>query len=904
MARTKCLQNDFDHTTPGELSKFNGTMQVSGKLTGRIDRSFSSGAEWYARQLENALTHRATSRKRKWKSTAECLLTLLACLVASRPAWAQTASATLTGTVVDESRGALPDVDVIAVNGDTGLRRQTISDAEGRFTIAMLPPGRYSVTGQRAGFSAAAVKDVLLSANAEVAITLELRIAPFSETVPVQVASGQLIAAPSTIDVSPLEVRSVAGAGENIYRVLQTLPGVVAVNDFDSRLSVRGGGPDQNLTMMDGIEIHNPYRLFGLTSAFNPETVQSFELTAGAFSAKYGDRLSSILVIENRAGTEQRRVAGSANVAVTDANIVTEGRLFGGASGSWLVTARRTYYDLIAERLVDSDLPGFADVQAKVVWSPRPGQQLAIAGLSSRESTDAEFDGDTEGERLKLLSSTHNDLASISYHAPFGARVSSKTTASWYHNREELDFDGDFKSGARRSNSPDDDAVPFANVVFTRGVGVRDVAVRQELVVKAANTHLLETGFESHSLQTEWDWRIAGDRNPNEANGSSALGGAALPSLLDSSRSAWRAGAWLIDRWTLTERLTAEPGLRIDWSGLAGEVVASPRLALAADLGRGLRLRVAGGLFTQGPGYEKLLQSDYFVDLSNTGELGLRSERAWHGLVGLERTLGRGIVARAEAYYKQFGRLIVGRLETPDELAARVATYDFPADLHDQLPSAPQITTIPGNDGAGRAYGVDLYLARRARSSSDRVSGWLSYTWGRAETTAYGRTYASDYDRPHALSLVANYRLSRLIELGTTVRAQSGFPYSIPVGARVAPAEDAGDIDGDGNATELVPLRDAVGLPVWTADFGDSSNLNSGRLPVFARVDLRATFRPRWQNGRWQLYVEVINLLNRDNVGSVDTELVYDPNADRPRVITTTEGALPLLPSFGVRFRY
>ncbi len=95
-----------------------------------------------------------------------------------------------------------------------------------------------------------------------------------------------------------------------------------------------------------------------------------------------------------------------------------------------------------------------------------------------------------------------------------------------------------------------------------------------------------------------------------------------------------------------------------------------------------------------------------------------------------------------------------------------------------------------------------------------------------------------------------------------------------------------------------------MGLPVWTADYGDAGNLNSGRLPIFARVDLRVTFRPRWQNSRWQLYVEVINLLNRDNAGSLSTELVYDPASDRPRVTTTREGSLPLLPSFGVRFRF
>ena len=87
--------------------------------------------------------------------------------------------------------------------------------------------------------------------------------------------------APSELPVRPLDVMAVAGAGENVFRTLQTLPGIAATTEFDSRIAVRGGSPDQNLTVMDGVEIHNPYRLFGLTSAFNPETVSGFELYAG-----------------------------------------------------------------------------------------------------------------------------------------------------------------------------------------------------------------------------------------------------------------------------------------------------------------------------------------------------------------------------------------------------------------------------------------------------------------------------------------------------------------------------------------------------------------------------------------------------------------------------------------------
>jgi prepilin-type processing-associated H-X9-DG protein len=172
--------------------------------------------------------------------------------------------------------------------------------------------------------------------------------------------------------------------------VLQALPGVAAaVNDFNSRSSVRGGGPDQNLTMMDGVEIHNPYRLFGLASAFNPETVESFELTAGGFNAKYGDRLSSILVIENRAGTEEQRVIGSANMAFTDGNVVAEGKLPGAASGSWLLTGRRTYYDLIAEPLVGTSSTSATSTRSVRAASAPGTGWWASSAPSARDSSHA-----------------------------------------------------------------------------------------------------------------------------------------------------------------------------------------------------------------------------------------------------------------------------------------------------------------------------------------------------------------------------------------------------------------------------------------------------------------------------------------------------------------------------------
>ena len=832
---------------------------------------------------------------------------LSACLVGfgpwATPAFAQAAPAALSGTVRDVTGAALPGADVILTAAIDGAVTRTRADAEGRFALASLTPGRYAIVAEHPGLLPAVIPDIVLAPGSSGSVILELRVPGINEVVSVGADRLAPQALPSTIEIPPMAVRGVAGAAENIYRVLQTLPGVSAVNDFDSRLTVRGGGPDQNLTVMDGVEIHNPYRLFGLTSAFNPETVESFELITGGFSAKYGDRLSSILVVENRPGTTARPLAATAALALTDGNLVAEGRLPGMNDSSWLVTGRRTYYDLVAERIVDADLPSFADLQFRADIQIRPGQRLTVFGLSSRESTDAEFsDDENEDERLRLQTSTFNDVGAATFASTIGGRVLSTSTVSWYRNRESIDFDGDFRTRGRRSNAPGDDGKPLASVVFTRALSIRDMAVRQELAFNAGARHAVEAGVETHGLDTGWRWSIPGDRNFSAANGSSGQGGAGLPSDLDSRRGSRRTGAWMADRWTLTPRLHLEPGVRVDWSGLAGDTSVSPRIAFIADVAARTRVRIAGGLFTQSPGYEKLLQSDYFVDLSNVDGVSLRSERAWHALASLEQNVAPGTIVRFEGYYKDFDRLVLGRLETPDELAARAAAYDFPGELSSGVPSSPQITSLPSNGGTGRSYGVEVYAARRATSAATRLTGWLAYTWGRAETTAYGRTFAADYDRPHALSVVASYRATRLIEVAATVRAQSGFPYTPALAVRPAATEIPPAVDGQ--PSRFVPAYDSMGLPIWVPDFGDTSNINTSRLPVFARVDARVTFRPRWSSDRWQIYVEVINLLNRDNASALETELVYDPTSDRPKLTVVRSGRLPLLPSFGLRYRF
>lgn len=807
-------------------------------------------------------------------------------------AFAQSPTTTVTGTIIDADTRAPIAAAVITAEG-----QHSAANDKGGFVLT-LPPGRRTIEVMAPGyFPLVTAIDVGTAGvtGAELALAKD---AGFASSVDV-VAPAPAVA-PATQTVAPIQVLRTPGALDNIFRTLQTLPGVTATEEFGSRLAVRGGSPDQNLTVMDGVEIHDPYRLFGLTSAFNPETIQGFELATGGFSAKYGDRLSSLLSIENRDGTRAERFAGSATLSITDANVVTEGAL-PAARGSWLVSARRTYYDVVAARITDQEFPGFADVQGKLTWDAGPGRKLSGFVLRSRQSAALTIDEDDA--RGEFQDDTANDLAWARFDWSLGRRAQSHTIAGYSNTQSTFGVDAAFQNTARRSNTPGESGFGVANVVFERALGVRDTSVRQELSWSLGN-HVIDIGAEAHRLETTLRFQVDGDRNPSAANGSSVQGGAGLPDLLAVTKRSTRAGAWLQDAWQIGSRAAVQAGLRWDRPGSTGEMLLSPRVSASLFLAPSRRIRGAIGRYTQSPGYEKLAQSDYLLDLGSAAAGALVSETAMHGSLGFEQDLPGGITFRAEGYYKRFDDLLVGQLETTPARLARLAKYDFPSALAGEIPTDPIITTTPANDGTGRAYGFDVFASRLKATSDTQLTGWASYTWGRANRDAYGRQYAFEYDRRHAVSAVVAYRWSPKWELASTTRVASGFPRTAPLGLRVAAIEDETDRDGDGVLDELVPGRDSAGRLIYDVNLGGIDNLNRARLPVFARVDLRATWRPRGAAGRWEFYAEVINLLNRKNAGSFEARLEYDPAADRPRIVEQRDQSIPRLPTLGVRFRF
>lgn len=826
-------------------------------------------------------------------SSVRATLSALLAIALAVPAAAQTPSVverTVSGVVL-EAETQQPVVGAEVTAGSV----RTITDAHGRFSLKVAPGSVDMVVTAAGHFPLATTLDV--SARDVTAAELVLaRDAGYATSV--AVVGTAPTAAPAAETVQPVQVLRTPGALDNVYRTLQTLPGVQATEEFGSRLSVRGGSPDQNLTMMDGVEIHDPYRLFGLTSAFNPETIQRFELATGGFSAKYGDRLSSLLVVENRDGRTGQGLNGSAALSITDANVVLEGGLPKNARGSWLVTGRRTYYDLVAARVTDQDFPGFQDLQARGTWAPSAGTRLTMFSLTSRQS--AALDIDNEDARGQFQDDTDNDLVWTRLDATLGTRGQSHTIVGYSNTRSTFGVDAAFQNTSQRSNAPDDSGISTANVAFERALRVRDLSVRQE-VAYTVGAHLLESGFETHRLTTSQRFQVTGDRNPAAANGSSVQGGAGLPDLLETRTRGWRAGGWLQDTWQAASSVSVQGGLRLDHAGVTGETLLSPRLSVTVSPGGVTRVIGAVGRYTQSPGVEKQAQSDYVLDFTNDAVRDLRSERAWQSSMGIERELGAGITLKVEGYYKRFTDVLIGRQEPEAERLARVARYDYPAALRGDIPTDALITTIPTNNGRGRSYGMDVFLNR---PGGGRLTGWTSYTWGKADREAYGRSFPFEYDRRHAFTVVASYALTSRWEVAATSRLASGFPRTVPLGVRVAGREDTLDLDRDGNTDEILPARDANGLLEYVVNYGGVANLNGARLPYFARTDVRVTWRPRGAAGRWEIYAEVINLLNRKNAGALTAELAYAAGSDRPAIVEKRDQSIPRLPTVGVRFRF
>jgi len=773
----------------------------------------------------------------------------------SAPAAAQ-APGSLAGTVTAPSGAPVADAAVTATSA-AGEQRRTRTRADGGWRIARVAPGRWTVRAVRVGF-AGGEQAVEVAAGAEARV--ELRLAETGVTLdPLEAVSRRDAerertrfegeAGVTSRVITGEEIKLLPGLGEaDVMRAIDVLPGVVSTSDFSSAFNVRGGSADQNLVLLDGFPIFNPFHLGGLFSVFNSDAVARAELLSGGFGAEYGGRVSSVLSVETKPGGGAEGFGGEAGVSLLASRVNLHGnlpggvrRLLGGDAGGWMLSARRSYFDVVLKPLVDFPYH-LTDLQGTATLETGGGGRLRLVGYTGQDVLDlSNFDPPGEDEEddqsvLRVRWDWGNTVLGARLEQPVGAWVATASLGLTRYG-EALGF----------TDFPDTRFSSRISQVTARADAGRPLSPRLTVKVGAEATR---TGY--HNL--------------GEAGGTTFFSGA---------RSGVMTSGFGQLRWSPDSMWIVEPGVRADgWSGGGvSRAYLSPRLAVKRFLGarRDAAVKVAAGRYVQfvhSLRDEQLpVSNDYWVT-SDENVPAVVSDQAQ---LGVEKYWGERWYVSAEGYYRRYLGL------------TDLNTADDPNDPADDL-----------LEGHGWSYGAD-FLVRRTQG---RFRGWMTLSLLKTRRTFPNAlslgldgepstiTFAPVFDRRADLDVVGQYQLPGKIEAGVRLNFGTGVPYSRPVAAYVAFETDL--VEGGYRVPR--PLGDDPKIPLYIVP----GERNAERYPAYTRLDLtfRRTYTHRW--GTLTPYLQVLNATNRKNV------LFYFYNYDRTPATRSGASMFPLLPTIGL----
>ena len=641
------------------------------------------------------------------------------------------------------------------------------------------------------------------------------------------------------------ELKAIPGIAEpDAIKSVEVLPGVTRVSDFSAAFNVRGGSADQNLILLDGVPIFNPFHAMGLFSVFNGDMVQRAELHSGGFPAEYGGRTSSVLLVKSDLGDGDFGV--DAGLSLIASRAAVQGGLSQGvqdrlglANARWRVSGRRSYLDLVTRPFLDAAFPySLMDFQTGFEAWTKHGDRIRITGYSGRDAVDlrdwAILDGSDPEDIPDIDWSWGNDAIGASWTRPMRGGGALDVHGSFSRFQGEFDF-GEFQD-VRVSTGISESSV---GVDLSRRPTGR-LNWKSGLVVnRAAHDNAIEGGIpEAFPVGQE------------AGTGSSVY-----------SQLEWKANA----RWLL------EGGLRLDYwrpDEADATTVISPRFAVKRYFRDGdWAARAAAGRYFQSilsMRDEKLpLSPDWWMSSGSTAPVVVSD----HIQGGVEAIVGRNdewFVA-LEGYYRRF-----------DGLSAR-NWADDPEDPDDDLLV-----------GEGRSYGADLIVRRDV----GETTGWISVSLLKARRTfpdtgagleaAPIVEYPPVFDRRLDVDLVLRRELPHEIEAGLRWNFGTGLPYTRPLGVFEIYRAQIIDL--------LVDPTYATGVI-----YGPR---NGERYPVRHRMDI--SFRRTWEKERGRItpHVSIVNVYNRKNV------LFYSFNFRPETPVRTGSSMIPILPTIGVEVSF
>jgi hypothetical protein len=726
-------------------------------------------------------------------------VTLLAILigVVAGPSRAR-AERMVEGTIVDDATGEPIPGALVAVG-----TLEAATDERGRFRIAGVPFGRLEVLviagGYRAYFGAARIgADLVVRMSAEKGGGETIHVAGRAPTGP-----------PLHLDTTA--IRHQPGAGNDVLRAVQTLPGVARTPFGLGGLALRGTAPRDTKVYLDGIEIPLLYHFGGIASFLPTGAVDEVTLEPGGASVRYGRGLGGVAVVTSRTGRRDRWRSGG-ELSLIHAAALAEGP--GPLRGSWLVGVRRSYFDAIIKgaELDLALLPRYLDGQLR--WESGDGRWMAILigsddKLSLVHDPDDTSTGGINTSNVKsFLYTSRFARLGLRYRAVKGTTSITVLPSAGIDDVNARANHKDMDKGMHKITLP--------------------LSVRGE-VATAALGGTLAVGFDGGWQHHRYDMINTPPPTPIDPS----------PDMVvhrNLSRWSADAGAFVEQSWFFAdERLEIRPGVRADHFGLSDQWTFDPRIVANIKLRGELTLIQSLGRYHAPPLVTDL--DPIFGDRVMLGSSATQAATTVKTIVGDDKELS------ATAYYQDLRELPVDAISSATPTSANGGTESggllgISRELVDtQFGSYSYREAI----GTGYAYGLELI----ARRNVGRWTGWLAYTYARAYRRNPTRSEAFRpyvLDQPHSLTLVGTAALGKHWRIGGRFRYTTGNPYTPVAGVYVDASGDWVPVDG--------PLL-------------------SRRLPDFVQLDLRVDRMWRRPWGLLNLYIDVQNAINRKNAEGV-----------------------------------
>jgi len=653
----------------------------------------------------------------------------------------------------------------------------------------------------------------------------------------------------STIEIPIEQIRALpAFLGEvDILKTLQLLPGVSGGSEGSSGIFVRGGSPDQNLILLDGVPVYNASHLFGFFSVFNSDAINKVTLIKGGFPARYGGRLSSVIDIRMKEGN-MNEFHGEGSIGVIASRLTLEGPIKKGKT-SFMVSGRRTYIDLITRPIIQAQSEGdgvsgyyFYDLNAKINHKFSDKDRLYLSGYFGRDKAyfNNEYQYDEDSYRTEENGLFWGNATAVArWNHVFSNKVFSNLTATF------TDYKFDIYSNYNDENEDGTNSF-FGFEYFS---GIYDWSLKYDFDFIPSPKHYLKfgAGVTYHTFQPGAT-QFESDDIDIFTEGFE---------LSSENIYATEFDLYVEDDWEINDKLKMNVGLHAS-AFLVEEVFyksLQPRISARYLINNDLSLKASFSTMTQ---YIHLLTNsgiglptDLWVPATDTVE----PQRAFQPAIGIAYVFKKNYEVSVEGYYKKMNSII----EYKDG-----ANY-----LFEGLKGWEDKVEI----GEGQAYGAELFVQKR----NGKLTGWVGYTlsWSNRQfpTINLGEVFPYKYDRRNDFEIAVIYKLKDNIELSGTWVYSTGQPISLPIAKY------------EGVFNEVIYAYEGR---------------NGYRMNDYHRMDVNISLHKekKWGERTWNF--GAYNLYNRLNPFFIYQQYDYMTNTNNYKQVSL----FPIIPSVSYEFKF